>query len=145
METDIKIIRSVYTSRTTIGNLYLGDDSEKFCFTLEDTVRGRGIKIPNETAIPEGVYKWHITRSHRFKRDMISIYTEPNGYELKSYGIGFKGLRMHGGNTHVDTAGCPCVAFNKINDTTIQGTAENKLMNWAVSVGGSGIIHIINS
>lgn len=145
MDSDIKIIRSIYTSRTTIGNVYLGDEAEKFCFSLEDTVRGRGIKIMGETAIPEGKYKWHVTRSHRFKRDMISIYTEPNGYELIAYDIGFKGLRMHGGNTHVDTAGCPLVAFNKVNNSTIHKSAEKKLTEWAKSVGSNGIITFVNS
>ena len=52
MESNIKILRNGYDIRTTIGHVYLGDSSEKFCYSLEDTVRGRGIKISGETAIP---------------------------------------------------------------------------------------------
>jgi hypothetical protein len=144
MNTDIVIKRSSYSLNTTIGDVYLGGSKEKFCYSLEDTVRGEGIKIPGETAIPNGVYNWHITFSNRFKRDMISIYTEPNGYELKSKGISFKGLRIHGGNKSKDTHGCPLVAYRKLDADTIQGTAEKDLLNWAKSVGGKGVIKIIN-
>jgi hypothetical protein len=51
---------------------------------------------------------------------------------------------MHGGNTVVDSHGCPLVAFNKISDTKIQGTAEKKLLEWAKSVGGKGKIYVSN-
>jgi len=42
-------------------------------------------------------------------------------------GIRFTGIRCHGGNRHKDTAGCPLVAYNRINKDTIQGTAEKAL------------------
>jgi hypothetical protein len=143
-ESTIHVFRNSYTLKSTIGHVFLGNSSEKFCYSLEDVVRGRGIKIKGHTAVPEGTYFWHITYSNRFKRKMISIYTEPNGYELKSLGISFKGIRMHGGNTHKNTEGCPLVAFNKLNNDTIQGTAEKELMEWAESVGGKGIINVKN-
>jgi len=145
MESDILIKRKPKSLKSTIGNVYLGNSGEMFCYSLEDIVRGTGIKIHGETAIPEGVYQWHVTYSNRFKRDMISIYTEHNGYELKSNGIEFKGIRMHGGNTSKDTHGCPLVCYNRLNDDTIQGTAEKALTEWAKSVGGSGIIKIRNN
>ena len=144
MESDILIKRDTYTLKSTTGKVYLGGSKEKFCYSLEDVVRAENVKIPGETAIPNGVYNWHITHSNRFKRDMISIYTESNGYELQSKGISFKGIRMHGGNTHVNTHGCPLVAYNKLNDDMIQGTAEKDLLNWAKSVGGKGVIKIEN-
>jgi hypothetical protein len=145
MESDIKLIRNTYTSKSTGGHVYLGNSVEKFCFSLEDIVRGRGIKVYGETAIPEGEYKWHITYSNRFKRDMISIYSEDNGYELINNDISFKGIRMHGGNDATDSHGCPLVAFNRISDDKIQGTAEKKLTEWAKSVGGKGKFTVINA
>lgn len=145
MKSDILINRDSYTLKTTLGKMYLGGSKEQFCYTLEDVVRGRGIKIKGHTAIPEGVYNWHITYSNRFKRDMISIYTEPNGYELKSKDISFKGIRIHGGNNHENTEGCPLVAYTKVNEDHIYKTAEKDLLEWAKSVGGKGVIKIVNN
>jgi len=127
MDYYIKIDRYLYTARTTIGRLYLPKEIIPFCFTLEDTVRAHGIKVPGETAIPEDIYKIDISMSRRFKRLMPMLYTESNKYEIKTYGISFKGVRFHGGNDHGDTKGCPLVAYNYINDTKIQGTAEKEL------------------
>ena len=142
MESDILIQREIFTARTTIGDVFLG--GKNFCYSLEDTVRAKGIKVPGETAIPAGIYKWHITYSSRFKRDMISIYTESNGYQLIAEGISFKGLRIHGGNDHEDTEGCPLFAFIKVSDVKIYKTAEKDLLKWARSVGGKGSITIKN-
>lgn len=129
MDYYIRIERYLYTARTTIGRLYLPaqDGGTAFCYVLEDTVRAYGIKVFKETAIPEGICRVKVTMSSRFKRLMPILYTESNGYEIKMGGIGFKGSRLHGGNDHTDTAGCPLVAFNYINETTIQGTAEKAL------------------
>lgn len=121
--------RYLYTPRTTISRLHLPsqDGVLLFSYILEDTVRAYGIKVPGETAIPEGIYKVDLSYSKRFKRLMPMLYTESNKYEIKAGGIGFKGIRLHGGNTHSDTEGCPLVAFNYINDHYIQGTAEKAL------------------
>ena len=144
MDSDIHIKRNTHTLKSALGHVYLGDSSEKFCYSLEDVIRGKGIKIYGETGIPEGTYNWHITHSSRFKRDMISIYTESNGYELINNGISFKGIRMHGGNDADDSHGCPLVAYNRLSDDKIQGTAEKDLTAWAKSVGGKGKIYISN-
>ena len=120
--------RYLYTTRTTIGRVHLPsqDGVSLFCLTLEDTVRAYGIKVPGETAIPEGLYKVTITYSPKFKRLMPILHTESD-LTIKSNGIGFEGIRIHGGNRHSDTEGCPLVAFNYINDHTIQGSAEKAL------------------
>jgi hypothetical protein len=123
----IKIIREEYFTRTTIGKLYFPDDTEPFCLTLEDTVRAVNIKVPGETAIPEGIYNVTVTMSSRFKRDMPMLSNQDNGYEIISKGIGFKGVRLHGGNNHNNTHGCPLLAYNRIDKTTIQGTAEKEV------------------
>ena len=127
MDINIVVERLWFSARTTIGKLYI--NGEFFCYTLEDTVRAFGIKVPGETAIPEGEYKCNITHSRRFDRDLPMIYTEDNGYELINGGISFKGIRFHGGNTHRNTEGCILVAFNKIDKNTIQGTAERDLIS----------------
>jgi len=53
-------------------------------------------KVYGQTAIPTGTYKVTITYSNRFKKDMPLI----NNVK------GFDGIRIHTGNTHLDTEGC---------------------------------------
>lgn len=144
MESDIHLKRKIHSTKAALGEVFLGDSTEKFCYSLEDVIRAEGIKVYGETGIPAGVYNWHITYSNRFKRDMISIYSEDNGYELKNYGISFKGIRMHGGNDVEDSHGCPLVAYNKIGDDKIQGTAERDLTAWGKTVGSKGKIYVTN-
>ena len=85
----------------TIGNLYV-DSPVKFCDTLEDKVRPDGVKVYGETAIPAGKYKVIITWSNRFKRKLPLLLNVP----------GFEGIRIHPGNTAVDTHGCILVGVN---------------------------------
>lgn len=122
----LELVRDTFTMRATAGRLLI--NGKPFCFTLEDAVRGDGVKIDSETAIPEyGGYLVKVTHSPRFNRLMPIIFTEPNEIEVKVKGVSFLGVRFHGGNTHSNTAGCPLVAYNRLNDTTIQGTAEKDL------------------
>jgi hypothetical protein len=137
------LIRDNHNLTTTIGKLYT--NKEFFSHTLEDVVRGHGIKIPSHTALPEGTYKWVVSKSRRFQRDMIMIYTEDNQYEVRKNGIKFKGIRMHGGNTHHNSEGCVLVAKNLIDNYTIQGTMEGQLTAWAKEQGGSGTLEIKNN
>lgn len=87
----------------TIGNLYV-DSPVKFCDTLEDKVRPDGVKVYGETAIPAGTYKVIITWSNRFKRKLPLLLNVP----------GFDGIRIHPGNTAVDTHGCILVGVNDV-------------------------------
>ena len=73
------------------------------------------------------------------------IYSENNGYELCSKGISFKGVRMHGGNDHQDTEGCPLVAKSKVNNDKIYGSMETELTALLDKLGGEGFITVINS
>lgn len=124
--TELLIIRDTHTLKSTVGKLFI--NGEFFCYTLEDVVRGEGIKIYGDTAIPAGEYKVKLSMSSRFQRLMPMVFTEDNEYEVIKGGIGFKGIRMHGGNTHKDTHGCVLVCHNRLNDNTIQGTAEKDLV-----------------
>ena len=101
---ELLLIRDTFTENTTLGKLFA--NGTDFCHTLGDTVRAEGIKVYGHTAIPAGEYRVKLSKSSRFNRVMPMVYTEDNGYELKNGGISFKGIRMHGGNTHRNTEGC---------------------------------------
>jgi hypothetical protein len=92
--------RKILTNKSTIGDLYL--DGAWNCVTLEDRVRevaGRPVaewKIPSVTAIPYGTYEIITNFSDRFGREMPLLVDVP----------GYTGVRMHPGNTDIDTDGC---------------------------------------
>jgi hypothetical protein len=131
----LKLVREYFTPTETLGSLYI--DDKFFCYTLEDKDRGLlqsdkleetiAKKIKTVTAIPYGKYKVSVTMSNRFKRPMPLIYDVP----------GFEGIRLHGGNTHFSTEGCPLIAsqrnINKVHPTIkfinnwVFGSQEKKL------------------
>ena len=90
----LNLFRAWLGERETIGDLFVGN--EWFCYTLEDTVRPDGTKVPGETAIPDGEYDWIVNYSPRFKRELPLLLNVR----------GFMGIRIHPGNTHLDTEGC---------------------------------------
>lgn len=104
---NLKLVRKIYTGNSTIGELYLDGIYE--CYTLEDKVREvPGVKvsewkIPHVTAIPYGVYPVVIDYSNRFKKMLPHILNVP----------GFEGIRIHMGNTSIDTEGCILVGKTK--------------------------------
>ncbi len=143
MENNLVIARDTFTLKHCIGELWRGDETERFCYTLEDVSRGENIKILHETALPAGAYLWKVTMSPRFKRNMILVYTEQD-YSVKMGGISFVGIRIHGGNDDGDTSGCPLVCYNRVGNSRIYGTAEKALTEWAEQVGGKGTLLIVN-
>jgi len=67
--------------------------------TLEDTDRhleDGGIKIAGETAAPKGRFHVVLSPSQRFGKTMPELLNVP----------GFRGVRIHGGNTEANTEGC---------------------------------------
>ncbi len=91
---DLKLIRKIFTDRSTKGELYFSSVFE--CYTLEDVVRPSGEKIAGKTAISAGKYRVIIDKSTRFKRLMPLLLNVPD----------FEGVRIHSGNTDQDTEGC---------------------------------------
>ena len=94
----IKVDRIYKGESYTIGKMYL--NGEYFCDTLEDAIRP--VKIPNETAIPAGIYKVEVTYSPSFKRNLPLLVDVPN----------YTGIRIHNGSNKDHTSGCILVGFN---------------------------------
>lgn len=114
----------------TIGTLYV--DGERFCDTLEDRVRdlaGGEVKVPGETAIPEGVYKVIVNRSPKFGRDLPRLLDVPQ----------FEGVLIHRGNSAEDSAGCILVGENKEKGKVINSTPyEEKLVSLCKAAQSGG-------
>lgn len=96
--------KSNISTETTISDMYV--DGRFYCYVLEDMVRdllkdGSG-KIYGKTAILSGRYRVVLTYSPRFKRMLPELI----GVKY------FEGVRIHGGNTKLDTEGCLIVAKN---------------------------------
>lgn len=94
---ELLLNRVSFTNKATEGTLSIDGDFE--CFTLEDTDRDMedgGVKVYGETAIPRGTYKVVLTMSNRFKKVLPEVLEVP----------GFKGIRIHSGNSSKDSEGC---------------------------------------
>ena len=141
---ELLLERDTYTSDTTLGKLrvYRGRTLAYICETLEDARRGPGIKVPHETCIPPGRYRIALTESRRFGRIMPMIYNHSNGYTLKNEGISFDGTRMHGGTDHTHTSGCIITAYNRLNDRSVQGSAERDITEMLKLAEGESWIEI---
>ena len=111
---ELTIIRDTYTSKSTIGKLFI--DGVEFCYTLEDIVRGEGIKVYGETAIPEGEYSMTMSYSNRFKQLMPLLYNKPNLTVKDDKGISFSGIRIHSGNKAEHSHGCILLGSSKSID-----------------------------
>lgn len=96
---DLKLIRKSFSENSTIGDLLV--DGHYECYSLEDKVRP--VKIKGMTAIPAGAYEVVINYSQRFGKLLPLLLNVPN----------FDGIRIHAGNTHLDTEGCILVGKSK--------------------------------
>lgn len=112
-----KLERQIFNDRCTIGKIWRihPDGSKEYvCWCLEDVLRPDGVKVKHKTAIPAGTYKIVVNMSNRFQRLMCELLDV----------VGFGGIRIHGGNTAVDSSGCLLVAKNFVDNHTIQGSLE---------------------
>lgn len=101
---EILVKRIARKEKYTIGKMYI--DGQYVCDTLEDTDRGlkksmsleeiKQKKVYGQTAIPEGKYQIIWSYSNKFKKNLPLLLNVP----------GYEGIRIHSGNTDVDTYGC---------------------------------------
>ena len=124
----LRLERSVYSTKSTIGKLYI--DNVFFCHTLEDVVRPDGIKIYGETAIPDLIYNVTLSFSNRFQKLMPLVYNTENLTVEDGVGVKFSGIRIHSGNTDKHTLGCILVGETVSKDFVGRSRiAFNKLMD----------------
>ncbi len=116
----IKVIRQVFTDKSTIGSLYVNDVF--FCYTLEDKDRGldqsqsvftiQAKKLFGITAIPYGKYPLIVNKSPKFGRLL------PRLQGIK----GFDGVLIHRGNSAEHSHGCILVGYKKGTDCIMEST-----------------------
>lgn len=101
---DFLLLRSTFGDDFTLGTLFA---NKMFLgYTCEDKDRHLeigGEKIPGETAIPRGYYRLTTSMSQRFGKLMPEIKDVP----------GFSGVRIHAGNSAVQSHGCPLLGAIK--------------------------------
>lgn len=129
---EFHLIRGHYRRERTLGKLFTPDD-ELFCYVLEDTIRGCGIKDKGNTAIPatecDDNYRMKVMLSGRYG-EAVTVFTHlEDGVPILEYGgISFKYIRCHGGNTEKDTEGCLLVNRNwDIPNMTANGSMMKEL------------------
>lgn len=107
MKQTFKLVRAPVAKRDgfesfTHGRMYF--EGHAFCHTCEDEDRqleegpkhAGSTKVYGKTAIPRGKYQLITSMSPRFGRILPEVLKVP----------GFTGIRIHGGNTAEDSAGC---------------------------------------
>lgn len=124
---EILVKRIARKEKYTIGKMYI--DGQYVCDTLEDTDRGlkksmsleeiKQKKVYGQTAIPEGKYQIIWSYSNKFKKNLPLLLNVP----------GYEGIRIHSGNTDVDTYGCILLGQNKVVGKVINSIATcNKVL-----------------
>jgi len=127
-----------YKNHHTDGELFINGSDERFCYCLEDIARPWGIKIPGETCIPEGHYSVAISRSTRWNKDMLILFTDETTYAIKANGVEYTGVRPHGGNNIKDTHGCPLLGYKSDLAGSIWNRASDDLFALVVAAIESG-------
>lgn len=98
---NLKVVREPSKNDYTLGKLYIDGVFE--CHTIEDVIRPQGVKVQGKTAIPPGRYKLILSMSNRFQKLLPEVLNVP----------GFTGVRIHSGNTSLDTEGCLIVGISR--------------------------------
>jgi hypothetical protein len=123
---ELQLKREIFTDISTIGTLTI--DGKFECYILEDKDRGINntltleqilrVKVYGKTAIPYGRYEVDWTMSARFKKMMPILLNV----------IGWSGIRIHSGNSELDSLGCLLCGTRKITNRITESTiATNKL------------------
>lgn len=125
--------RDNYRNTRTLGVLF-DPNGSKYCYVLEDTVRGYGIKDKGNTAIPatEGdqTYFLRVRKSPKYGK-VVVVFTEQcdDIYTLNYGGIEFTQILCHGGNDEHDTMGCLLVNKNRsVDDMSAWGSMKAEMV-----------------
>lgn len=124
-----------YSQYKTTSAVYC--DGEFFNTSLEDVGRPYGVKVNEETCIPEGVYRVAITWSHSFNKHMMILYNVVYDHSIESYGIRFTGIRVHRGSTIGHTAGCILLPTYEELQIRVQKELDDGLTVYWIISGGS--------
>lgn len=103
----LDLIRDIFTLTSTTGMLYV--DGKFYCYVLEDTDRyleKGGQKVFGKTAIPRGTYRVIVDFSNHFQKFLPLLLNVPQ----------YAGVRIHTGNTALDTEGCLIVGMLRSAD-----------------------------
>ena len=124
-----------YMAGSTIGRLFV-DGVQLPGTTLEDCGRPQGVKLQDETCIPEGVYGVKITQSSRFKKPMIILFNQPSDLSVQDGTAQWTGIRVHAGSTTAHTAGCILYSAYESLQASIQAEIDaGKPVYWIISRG----------
>ena len=118
---ELQLKREIFTDESTIGTLTI--DGKFECYILEDKDRGINntltleqilkVKVYGKTCIPYGRYEVDWTMSARFKKMMPILLNV----------VGWSGIRIHSGNSEIDSLGCLLCgtrkASNRITESTL--------------------------
>ena len=124
---ELTLNRNPSTSESTISPLYVNGKFQ--CYILEDVVRqieGQPVsswKVYGKTAIPRGRYKIVLSYSQRFKRILPELINVD----------GYLGVRIHSGNTDLDTDGC-LITGDKVTATEIVGGTSRPALENLINV-----------
>lgn len=123
---ELYLKRDTFTETSTTGTLLV--DGQFECFILEDKDRGltdtmplaeiEAKKVYGKTAIPYGRYEVDWTMSNRFKVFM------PILLKVK----GYSGIRIHKGNSEIDSLGCLLCGRKRANNVITESTAATNLL-----------------
>jgi len=121
---ELQLKRETFTEQSTIGTLTIDGVFE--CFILEDRDRGLNdtltleqiskVKVYGKTCIPYGRYEIDWTMSARFKVFM------PILLNVK----GYAGIRIHKGNTEIDSLGCLLCGTRKKSNMITESTLATR-------------------
>lgn len=121
---ELQLKREIFTDESTIGTLTI--DGKFECFILEDKDRGLNdtltleqilkVKVYGKTCIPYGRYEVDWTMSARFKV-MMPILLKVKGFD---------GIRIHKGNTEIDSLGCLLCGTRKKSNMITESTLATR-------------------
>ena len=123
-----------YEQDETTGTVYCPEIG--IFHSLEDVGRPAGVKVQDETCIPEGVYRVLITPSNRFKKDMMILFNVEYDHSIERDGVRYTGVRVHRGITVEHTAGCVLiVGYERIQSVVAAEIMRGNDVYWVISEG----------